>query len=263
MARTEIPNESFAAPGRRRLRGPVGVALVAVGLVAMLLCLPGVDVSAPRYFLFVAGAALVVAGLLVLSLRTAAVLAVVFAVAVAAEGPVRGDDAAAVRLLDRTVVPSSFRVTARGFQGNGRAFPYLVFAGSTGSIDPSMLRLPSGFSRVPLGFDFANELYGRPIQSGSASALRESGFAPIATWQGNESSGRICQIELDAADPGHVAAALAGAGEALRSEFEGKVIVRLLSFCSSRSLLENRRPGSNGGITPTSEETPLTRGGPR
>jgi hypothetical protein len=263
MARTEIaPPVQPQTDARRSRRLAFGLTLAGAGVIALFSSLPEVDVSTTRFFMFVGGAVALAVGLLVVSWRMAAALVLVFTVAVAAEGPVRGDDAAAVRLLERTGLPSAFHPTARGFQGNGRAFPYRVFAGSTSSIDPEMVRIPSGFSRVPLGFDFASQIYGRPIQSGSSTTLREDGYAPIATWERTEPTGRVCQIELDAADPVHVTAVLAGAGDGLRSAISGKVIVRLLSFCSAKPTLENRRPGK-GATTPVSEQTPLVRGGPR
>jgi hypothetical protein len=191
MARTEIaPPVQPQTDARRSRRLAFGLTLAGAGVIALFSSLPEVDVSTTRFFMFVGGAVALAVGLLVVSWRMAAALVLVFTVAVAAEGPVRGDDAAAVRLLERTGLPSAFHPTARGFQGNGRAFPYRVFAGSTSSIDPEMVRIPSGFSRVPLGFDFASQIYGRPIQSGSSTTLREDGYAPIATWERTEPTGR-------------------------------------------------------------------------
>src|SRR5919198_1093555 len=90
---------------RSRPRVIAGVACLAVGLALLVYGYPEIDFSVTRYLTFVVGGILLVAGFLVLSMRAASLVTVVFVAAVALEGPIPADGANAQQVLAGSRVP--------------------------------------------------------------------------------------------------------------------------------------------------------------
>src|SRR6266496_3263076 len=96
---------SAARTARSRGRPVAGVALLAISDSSFIAGYGGVDISLARYVAFVAGGALMIGGLLLLSMRTLAIVTAVFVAAVALEGPIPAGSAQALRVLDSVRVP--------------------------------------------------------------------------------------------------------------------------------------------------------------
>jgi hypothetical protein len=242
---------------RTRRSVTAGVLFLTAGLIALLFGLPGVDISYPRYVAFVAGGASLIAGLLLLSLRSGAIAVAAFVAATAFEGPIPADGAAALRVLDGTRVPG-YTATARGFVGNARVSPYRLYVGPSSAsgpngLGPSMVEVPAGFELDATG--------------GAATALTllplHEGFTSLATWHATRPARAPCTLELETADPGMLAEALTLAPESIRSNLEGKAILRLIASCEPSPPIRPGTSPSNGGPVPKSEQTRLERGGPR
>ena len=198
-----------------------------------------------------------IAGLLLLSLRSGAIAVAAFVAATAFEGPIPADGAAALRILDGARIPG-YSATARGFVGNARVSPYRVYVGPSdasgpSAVGPSMVDVPSGFELDATG-SAATALTSLPLHEG---------FTNLASWHATRPGRAPCTLELETADPGMLAAALTVVPESVRSNLEGKSIVRLIASCARSPAPGPGRSPSNGGPAPKSEQTRLERGGPR
>jgi hypothetical protein len=245
---------------RSRRQIQTAVLCLGAGAAAFLFGYPRLDASVSRYFAFVAGGALVISGLLVLSLRLPALALAAFVAAVAFEGPISSDGAAAVHVLDGVQVPG-YVATARGFLGNTREFPYRVFVGPPDLVGPSMVTLPPRFRRDlftgndPLGL------------KGSGSSLPpdlvlHDGYETVASWHWPRLGKGSCSVQLEVADPARVVAALSVADEPERLALDGKAVIHLIASCAPESV---PRPGTSPPTTgpfPNTENAPIKRGAP-
>jgi hypothetical protein len=249
---------------------------LAVGVVVFVFGYRGVDVSVSRYFAFVAGGALLVAGCLLLSRRAVALVLAVFVAGVALEGPISADSAAAFGLLDGARVPG-YQAVARGFVGPARDFPYRVFAGPPSAVSPFMFDPPDGFTRDPLNYAAPEGPYTSEVASGPARTtgalapsgptpelLQHEGFARLASWRGPRTGGTgQCIVELEVADTARLKAALSEATPNVRLKLEGKAVIRLISSCGP-VVSPAPQPGPSGSQAPSSGPTLRPRrGAPR
>jgi hypothetical protein len=261
----------MAEPGGRTARSRprliAGAACLAVGIVLFVYGYAEVDFSASRYFAFLAGGVLIVAGFLVLAMRAATLVAAVFVAAVALEGPIPGDGANALRVLDAARVPG-YAASVRGFVGPTRDFPYRVFVGSPQAIGPFMVRAPERFRLDQPDYAPPAGVYSSAVTAGPSDILHHDGYSRLVSWHGPRPGGGSCLLELEVADAHRVTESLAVASGGLRSSLEGKAVIRLIASCSSHlppAAGPTQSPGASPspGSTPSSAPTLPPRNGPR
>jgi len=235
-----------------------GVALLALGVAAFLAGYGGVDISLARYIAFVAGGALMIVGLLLLSIRTLAIVTGVFVAAVALEGPIPAASAQALRVLDTVRVPR-YLPEATGFVGPTRDFPYRLFVGPPEAIGPFMVRPPARFKLDVTVYTAKVGAYSSAVAAAPTKILNHEGFTRIASWRAPRAQGRFCTLELEVADQQVVSEALSGFTGSFRSRLEGKAVIRLLSSCAKQAL---PRPEPTTSSTPSAQPSIKSRGGP-
>jgi hypothetical protein len=263
--------EPSGRTARSRPRVILAAACLAAGIVLFVFGYSGIDFSSSRYFAFVAGGALIVAGFLVLSMRAATLVAAVFVTAVALEGPIPADGANAIRVLDTSQVPG-YSASVKGFVGPTRDFPYRVFVGSPEAIGPFMVHPPDRFRLDQPDYAEPAGVYSSAVSAGPSDILHHDGYSRLVSWHGPRPGGGSCILELEVADAHRVAESLAVASGGLRSSLEGKAVIRLIASCSSQ-LAPGPRPSPGGspgpsgssspGSTPSSGPTLTQRSGPR
>jgi hypothetical protein len=252
---------------RSRSKVIAGAACLVAGVALFLFGYPEVDFSVSRYFVFVAGGALLVAGFLVLSMRTVSLLTAVFIAAVAVEGPISADGANAQRVLDASRVPG-YAASVKGFVGPTRVFPFRVFVGSPGGIGPFMVAPPDGFRLDPPDYAPPAGVYSSAVSAGPSDILRHDGYGRLASWHGPRPGGGSCLLELEVADGHRVTESLAEASGRVRSSLEGKAVIRLIASCSPQPAPAPGASPSAGatpapGASPSSRPTLSQRTGPR
>src|SRR4029453_218723 len=252
---------------RSRPRVIAGAACLVAGVGLFLFGFPGGGFSVSRYFLFVAGGALVVWGFLVLSLRAATLVTAVFIAAVALESPMPPDGANAQRVLDASRVPG-YAASVKGFVGPTRVFPFRVFVGSPGTIGPFMVAPPGGFRLDPPDYSPPAGVYGSEVSAGPSDILRHDGYGRLASWHGPRPGGGACLLELEGAARHRGPESLAEASGRVRSSLEGKAVIRLIASCSPQPAPAPGASPSAGatpapGASPSSRPTLSQRTGPR
>lgn len=249
---------SATRTARSRGRSAAGGACLALGVASFLAGYGGVDISMARYVAFVGGGALMIAGLLLLRVRTLALVTAVFVAAVAFEGPIPAGSAQALHVLDDVRVPRYLR-EATGFVGPTRDFPYRLFVGPPEAIGPFMVRPPARFSLDVIAYTAKVGAYSSAAAAAPTKILNHEGFTRIASWHAPRVQGRFCTLELEVADQQVVTEALSGFTASFRSRLEGKAIIRLLSSCAKQAL---PGPEPTTGSTPSALPSINRRGGP-
>jgi hypothetical protein len=245
---------------RSRGRTIAALACILIGTGAFLYGYSGVDVSLPRYVALVAGGALLVAGLLLRSMRAAAIVAGVFVAGVSLQGPLPADAAQALRVLNGVRVPG-YASTGGGFVGPTRDFPYRAFVGPPKAIGPLQVKVPERFELDPANYTDSVGPYESAVAAGPSNLLVHEGYTRIATWRGPRPGGRTCILELEVADPHGVSKALAATSESLRSKFAGNAIIRLISSCVPAGA-PGLGPVPGSGPQPSAKPSVASRGGP-